>query len=117
MIYTLLKSKIHRCRVTAKDLHYEGSITIDKELIEEVNIIPNERVEVYNINNGRRFTTYVIEGRAKSGDIIVNGAAAHLVEKGDLLIVAAFTQMEEQDARVFEPKIIQVDKDNRIIKD
>ena len=115
MKYFILKSKIHRCRVTDKNINYEGSITIDPDLMEAANLLPYEKVDVYNIDNGKRMTTYVIEGTKESGEIVLNGAAARLVEKGDLLIIAAFTILDnEGDVRTFKPSVVHVDDNNRI---
>lgn len=109
----MLKSKIHRATVTDANLEYEGSITIDRNLLKHADIWPFERVEVYNITNGQRFATYAIEAPSGSGEICVNGAAAHLVSPGDLVIIASFVTMEEADLRSFAPKIVLVDKSNQ----
>src|ERR1700679_452887 len=96
MILTMLKSKIHRATITGCDISYEGSITIDPVLIEAANMLPYEQVDVLNINSGARFTTYIIKGRKRdNGDMIVNGAAARLVQKGDLIIVCTYAQVTE----------------------
>ncbi|HEX9250966.1 MAG TPA: aspartate 1-decarboxylase [Ignavibacteriaceae bacterium] len=113
MILTVLKSKIHRATVTGADLNYEGSIAIDKKLIEAANFNKFERVEIYNISNGERFATYVIEG--KDGEISLNGAAARLVQKGDLIIIACYAQIDEKEIKSFLPKIVLVDKKNKVI--
>lgn len=112
---TMLKSKIHRARVTQVNLDYEGSITIDKSLMEASNILPFERVEVLNINNGARFSTYAIEGEANSGVIGINGAAARLVAKGDLTIILSYCQVLDNEAMVMTPTIVYVDSKNRIL--
>ncbi len=114
MFLTLLKSKIHRATVTGSDLHYEGSITIDAGLLEAANILPYEQVDVLDIHNGARFTTYAIAGERGSGCIIVNGAAARLVQKGDLVIICAFASMDEQEARAHKPPVIMVDGENKL---
>lgn len=111
MNVTLLKSKIHRATVTDANLNYEGSITIDAGLCELARLMPFERVEIYNCNNGERFATYVIYGNP--GDICVNGAAARLVHKGDLLIIASYGQMPEDEARGYKPPHVFVDAQNR----
>lgn len=111
---TMLKSKLHRAVITESDLHYEGSITIDKNLLEKSGILPYEQVDVLNINNGNRFTTYVIEGEAGSGCICVNGAAARLVQKGDLVIICAFLQLDQKDAEEYQPKIILLNENNEV---
>jgi len=110
---TVLKSKIHRATVTDADLSYEGSITIDKDLMKQADIWPFERVEVYNIDNGERFATYAIEGPAASGMICVNGAAAHLVKPGHLVIIASYVTMEEVEIPQLKQKIVLVDSGNR----
>lgn len=111
---TMLKSKIHRARVTQVDLDYEGSITIDRSLMEASDILPFERVEVLNINNGARFSTYAIEGEANSGMIGINGAAARLVMKGDIVIILSYCQVREDEAIGMTPIVIHVDDENRI---
>jgi aspartate 1-decarboxylase len=111
---TMLKSKIHRARVTQVDLDYEGSITIDRSLMEASDILPFERVEVLNINNGARFSTYAIEGEANSGMIGINGAAARLVMKGDIVIILSYCQVREDEATGMTPIVIHVDAENRI---
>ena len=117
MLLTLLKSKIHRAVVTGSDLNYEGSITIDKKLIEAANLNEFEKVEIYNINNGERFSTYVLFG--KEGEVALNGAAARLVHKGDLIIIACYAMIDEKELKSFKPKIVFVDDKNRVsaIKD
>jgi len=112
LLLTLLKSKIHRAVVTGSDLNYEGSITIDKKLIEAANLNEFEKVEIYNINNGERFSTYVLLG--KDGEIALNGAAARLVHKGDLIIIACYAQFDEKELKSFRPKIVFVDSNNII---
>lgn len=112
MILNVLKSKIHRAVVTGADLNYEGSIAIDKKLIEAANLNKFEKVEIYNINNGERFATYVIEG--KDGEISLNGAAARLVQKNDLIIIACYAQIDEREIKSYKPKIVFVDRKNTI---
>lgn len=114
MRLTMLKSKIHRAVVTESDLEYEGSVSIDKTLLERSEILPFEQVDVLNITNGERFTTYAIEAEAGSGKIGVNGAAARLVQKGDRVIICAFTQIEKEKARNYKPTIILMDEQNQI---
>ncbi len=114
---TLLKSKLHRATVTAADLDYEGSVTIDRELLDAVDLVEYEQVQIYNITNGARLTTYAIVGEAGSGEICINGAAAHLVEPGDLVIGVAFGEFEEAEARSHHPRIVVLNKDNRPIAD
>lgn len=111
----MLKSKIHRAKVTNTSIEYEGSITIDEELLEAVNIIPFEQVQVYNISNGARFTTYVIKG-GHSGGICVNGAAARLADIGHHIIIASYANINETDIPAFKPKVVIVNEQNKIIK-
>jgi len=114
MFRIILRSKIHWATVTEIKLNYEGSITIDEELIKEAGFLPGERVEVFNVNNGARFSTYVIPGKAGSGTICLNGAAARLAEVGDKLIIISYVLTGEEEARNIKPKIIHVDEKNRI---
>ena len=109
---TMLKSKIHRAHVTQANIDYEGSITLDKKLMTEADILPYERVEVLNINNGARFSTYAIEG--SNGKICINGAAARLVSKGDTIIILSYCQLEEDEAYNLTPKLVYVDDQNAI---
>lgn len=111
----MLKSKIHRATITDADLDYEGSISIDEKLMEEADILPYEQVHIYDINNGNRFETYAIKGKRGSGTICVNGAAARLVSKGDLIIIASYFNVDEKEAREHQPKLIYVDDKNRMI--
>jgi len=113
---TMLKSKIHRARVTQVNLDYEGSITIDKVLMEAGDLLPFERVEVLNINNGARFSTYAIKGEANSGVIGINGAAARLVAKGDMIIILSYCQLPDDEAIAMEPTVVYVDEKNRVIE-
>ena len=106
MIVTILKSKIHRVSVTQANLNYIGSITIDEDLMDAANIIANEKVSIVNNNNGERFETYVIIGERGSGTICLNGAAARLVQPGDVIIIMAFAMMEMEEARKFKPAVI-----------
>jgi len=110
----MLKSKIHRARVTRVNLDYEGSITIDKKLMEEADFLPYEQVQVLNTNNGARFTTYAIEG--ESGEICINGAAARLAVKGDIIIILSYCHVEDDEAHNFTPKLVYVDSQNTIIE-
>ena len=113
MQLTLLKGKIHRAAVTQCDLNYEGSISVDATLMERAGILPHEQVDVLNINNGERFTTYAIPAPAGSGTIGVNGAAARLAQKGDLVIIVAYARMEEAEAKSFSPRVLLVDSNNK----
>ena len=110
---TLLKSKIHRATVTDADLHYEGSITIDRDLMDAANMVEYEKVAILDVNNGARFETYIIEGPRGKGDICLNGAAARLAQPGDLVIVLTYAQYDEAEARGFEPTVVHVDSANR----
>lgn len=110
----MLKSKIHRACVTEADLDYEGSITISPELLKAADILPYEAVNVWNVTAGTRFETYAITGKPGSTSICVNGAAAHLVTPGDLVIIATFTQVLEEDCAQINPKVVFVDQFNRI---
>lgn len=110
----MLKSKIHRARVTRLNVDYEGSITIDRQLMEAADILPYEQVQVLNINNGARFATYAIEGEAGSGEIGLNGAAARLAAKGDLVIILTYCHMDDEEARHVTPKVVCVDHKNVI---
>ena len=114
MFRIMLKSKIHGATVTDLKLNYEGSITIDEELIGEAGFLPGERVEVFNVDNGARFSTYVIPGEAGSGTICLNGAAARLAEIGDKLIIVSYVLATEEEARNMKPKIVRLDEKNRI---
>ncbi|HEC99887.1 MAG TPA: aspartate 1-decarboxylase [Proteobacteria bacterium] len=111
----MLKSKLHRVRVTEADLNYEGSLTIDASLMRAAGILPFEMVRVYNINNGERFETYAIEGLPDSGVICLNGAAARKGVVGDLLIVATYALYSEDELAGYRPRLVHVDKDNRIV--
>ena len=113
MLLTLLKGKIHRATVTQCDLNYEGSISVDATLLERSGILPHEQVDVLNINNGERFTTYAIAAPAGSGTIGINGAAARRAQKGDLVIIVAYARMEEAEAKSFNPRVVPVDGHNR----
>ena len=110
----MLRSKIHRACVTDCNIDYEGSITIDRGLMEAADILPYERVEVLNINNGARFDTYAIEG--EKGEICINGAAARLAMKGDIVIILSFCPVEENEARNVKPKLVYVDKKNNVTR-
>lgn len=116
MLLNVFKSKIHRAVVTQADLNYVGSITIDEALMEAADILPNEKVQVVNNNNGARFETYVIPGPRDSGVICLNGAAARLVQPGDVVIIITYAMMSREEARVFKPTVVLVDEKNRISK-
>jgi len=109
----MLKSKIHRAKITEANLNYEGSLTIDVELMQKANILPYEAVHVFNINTGGRFVTYAIEGKAGSGVICLNGAAARLGQPGDLIIIVSFIQVPEEQAKEWKPIVVHVDSNNK----
>jgi len=111
----MLKSKIHRATVTGADLHYEGSVTIDRDLMDAADIVSYEKVAVWNVTNGSRLETYAIEGERGSGVICLNGAAARLVAPRDLVIIASFVNMENAEAIKYEPKLVFVDEENRML--
>ncbi len=115
MIRQFLKSKIHRATVTETDLEYNGSLTVDRDLLDAANIAIHEVVEVYNITNGSRFKTYAIEGKRGSGEICVNGAAAHLAELGDLIIIVTYCELGDDEVESHKPTVVIVDKNNSII--
>ena len=112
---TMLKSKIHRARVTAANLDYEGSITLDKLFMEAADILPYEMVHILNVNNGQRFQTYAIEGEAGSGVVALNGAAARMVSPGDIVIILSYRTLNEDEAHLVEPKIVYVNAQNAIL--
>lgn len=116
MLRTLMHAKLHGARVTDHNLAYQGSITIDRELMDAVGILPHERVQVVNKNNGNRFETYVFEGVPGSGSICVNGAAARLVAAGDEVIIIAYGQFTEEEARSHAPKVAILSAENRVIE-
>ena len=116
MLLFMFKSKIHRAIVTEANLNYMGSITIDKVLMDAAGILPNEKVQVVNNNNGARLETYVIEGEPGSGVICLNGAAARQAQPGDSVIIIAYTMLEEREARNFKPKVVMVDEQNKIVQ-
>lgn len=116
MLKTFCQAKIHRVTVTSVNIDYEGSITVDTELLKAAGIQPYEQVHVLDINNGNRFITYAIEGEAGSGTIQVNGAAAHLAKVGDLAIIISYCQLTEAEAVDFKPKVVHVDSSNRQVQ-
>ena len=115
MLRTMLKSKIHRATVTQADLHYVGSVTIDADLMDAADLLEGEQVTIVDIDNGNRLVTYAITGRRGTGIIGINGAAAHLIHPGDLVILIAYATMDDAEARSFEPRVIFVDGQNRQI--
>lgn len=112
----MFTSKIHRATVTHADLHYVGSVTVDLDLLDAADILPGELVSIVDITNGARLETYTIAGERGSGVIGINGAAAHLVHRGDLVILIAYAQMTTEEARAFVPTVVHVDADNRIVE-
>lgn len=111
----MMISKIHRATVTQADLHYVGSVTVDADLLEAVDLLPGQQVDIVDVTNGARLTTYVIPGEVGSGQICINGAAAHLVHPGDVVIIIAYGMLADADARTFMPSVVFVDSDNRIV--
>ncbi|HTE01109.1 MAG TPA: aspartate 1-decarboxylase [Mucilaginibacter sp.] len=116
MIIEVLKSKLHRARVTQAELNYVGSITIDEDLMDAANIIANEKVQIVNNNNGARFETYVIRGERGSGTICLNGATARLAQVGDVVIIMSYAYMEMDEARQYKPILVFPDVDNKLVK-
>src|SRR3954470_22251425 len=116
LLRTMLKSKIHRATVTQADLHYVGSVTVDLELMEAADLLPGEQVAIVDVTNGARLETYVIPGERGTGVLGINGAAAHLVHPGDLVILISYGQMEPAEARAYQPRIVHVDAENKIIE-
>ena len=112
----LLKSKIHRVTVTEADLDYEGSLTVDRDLMDVADLLPYEEVHIFNVTNGHRFSTYVIEGARGSNTICVNGAAAHLAREGDCLIIASFSSYSKSEIVNYHPKLVYVDGFNNVIE-
>jgi len=116
MFRTMLKSKIHRATVTQADLHYVGSVTVDEDLMDAADLLEGEQVTIVDVTNGARLETYVITGERGSGVLGINGAAAHLVHPGDLVILIAYGVMDEAEARSFRPRVVFVDADNRVLE-
>ncbi len=112
----MFRAKIHRATVTQADLDYVGSVTIDQDLLDAADILPNERVDIYNVTNGHRLSTYALSGPRGSGVIGINGAAAHLVQPGDLVIIAAYGNFSEEEARTLTPRVVIVDAHNRPVE-
>ena len=115
MLRTMMKSKIHRATVTQADLHYVGSVTVDEDLLEAADLLPGELVHIVDVTNGARLETYTIKGERGSGVIGINGAAAHLVHPGDIVILIAYAQLETAEARELEPSVVFVDAENRVV--
>jgi len=117
MLRTMMKSKIHRATVTQADLHYVGSVTVDRDLMEAADLLEGEQVAIVDITNGARLETYVIPGERGSGVIGINGAAAHLVRPGDLVILISYAQMDEAELRAYRPRVVFVDPRNQILEE
>lgn len=116
MLLTMFKGKLHRATITQADINYVGSVTIDGDLLEKSGILPGERVQIVNINNGERFETYTIEGEPGSGVICINGAAARRVQVGDRVIIISYAMMDEKEAKTFQPTVLVLDEKNRIVR-
>lgn len=116
MFLTMFKGKLHRATVTQADISYVGSVTIDSALLKQSGILPGEKVQIVNLNNGERFETYTIEGEADSGVICINGAAARLVQVGDKVIIIAYAMMDEKEAKAFKPNVLILDEKNRVVR-
>ena len=116
MMRFMMKSKIHRATVTQADLHYVGSISIDRDLMEASDLLEGEKVAIVDVNNGARLETYVIPAPRGSGTIGINGAAAHLVHEGDLVIIISYTMVDDAEARTLKPTVVHVDERNRVVK-
>ncbi|MCA0321406.1 MAG: aspartate 1-decarboxylase [Actinobacteria bacterium] len=116
MLLTMLHSKIHRATVTQADLHYVGSLTIDRDLMDAAGLRPGQEVDVVDVDNGNRLTTYAIEGERGTGILCINGAAARLISPGDLVIVIAYAQMTPEEAEEFKPQVVFVDRSNKVIE-
>lgn len=116
MFITMFKGKLHRATVTQADISYVGSVTIDSALLKQSGILPGEKVQIVNLNNGERFETYTIEGEANSGVLCINGAAARLVQVGDKVIIIAYAMMDEDEAKAFKPNVLILDEKNRIVR-
>lgn len=114
MLRTMLKSKIHRATVTEANLDYEGSLTVDPNLMDAADMLPHEKIDIWDITNGNRLSTYVIRGERGSGTIGINGAAAHLIKPGDKVIIASYLHMEDNEAHTYEPRVCFVDEQNRL---
>lgn len=116
MLRSVLKSKIHRATVTDADLHYEGSVSIDEDLLEAADLLPNEHVHIWDVTNGNRFETYALKGKRGSGTICINGAAAHLAKKGDIVIITSFAILDEKELKKHTPQVVLVNSQNKIVK-
>lgn len=117
MIRTVLKSKIHRIKITEADLNYEGSLTLDEDLMERANLVPFEKIEVYNVNNGARFSTYVIPGERYSGQCILNGAAARLGHRGDIIIIASYIHVDDEKLKDLKIDLVYMNEEDNTVKE
>ena len=116
MLRTMMTAKIHRATVTEADLHYVGSVTVDEDLLDAADLLPGEKVAIVDVTNGARLETYVIPGRRGSGVVGINGAAAHLVSPGDIVILIAYGLLEDSEARALRPRVVHVDAENRLVR-
>ena len=116
MLRTMMKSKIHRATVTQADLHYVGSVTVDEDLLDAADLLPGELVHIVDVTNGARLETYTIAGERGSGVIGINGAAAHLMHENDIVILITYAQMTTEEAKAYNPKVVHVDKDNKVVQ-
>ena len=116
MLRTMMKSKIHRATVTQADLHYVGSVTVDEDLLDAADLLPGELVHIVDVTNGARLETYTIAGPRGSGVIGINGAAAHLLQENDIVILITYAQMTTEEAKSYEPRVVHVDENNRVIQ-
>lgn len=117
MMREMLHSKIHRATMTAADLHYVGSITIDEDLLDAAGMLPGQKVDVVDVTNGARLSTYAIPGERGSGQLCINGAAAHLIKEGDIVIIISYCMLDDAEIETFRPNVVFVDKDNKIVDD
>ena len=115
MLIEMLKGKIHRATVTEANLDYMGSLTLDENLLDAAGLMEYEKVQILNITNGNRLETYIIRGKRGSGQVCINGAAAHLIHEGDLVIIVAYCQLSDEESRYHQPQIVYVDADNRVL--
>ncbi len=116
MLRFVLKSKVHRARITGSELHYEGSLSLDEELMSAANLVPFEKIDVYNVSNGARFSTYVIPAPRGSGEVRLNGAAARMGMPSDIIIIASYILLDEKEIQSFRPWLVYVDEGNRIVE-
>lgn len=115
MLRPMLHAKIHRATITGADLDYVGSLTVDQDLLDAADLLNGQQIDIVDVTNGSRLTTYVIPGERGSGEMCINGAAAHLIDPGDIVIVIAYNQLSTEDAKTYRPKVVFVDADNKIV--